>query len=310
MNSYQSLDQLKSAFMAGKIPFPENISVNGMEFRLRGSSEFSFEEMAIKGYNGIIIYSCGLQRRDEALAAGLDVWLLFVWSFGNNDVMHPTDVRPTTPQQSQSDMREDINEANAPSRDNLIGDKVTVRFTTLPGTNPLKGKVDTGADLSSLHVDKWSVNGNKVQFVSSALSPNTITMTLHDHQAVKSVNGIQYRPVIELNIRINDRLISGVLFNLTDRSSMEYPVLIGQNALERGKFLIDPSIREDEDLEDIDWELLHEEVADVVPASVNEYNPEKVQEVYNLLKDNNISFNDLIRHIKTDVASSYETIKY
>jgi hypothetical protein len=310
MNSYESLDQLKSAFVAGKVPFPDSIMVGGLEYRLRGSSEFSFDEMVIKGYNGIIIYSCGLHHRDEALAVGLDVWLLFVWSFDQNKVMQPTDVRPTTQQRSQSTMREDITEANKPSQDNLIGDKVTVKFTTLPGTNPLKGKVDTGAEISSLHVDNWAINGNKVQFVSSALSPNTITMTLHDHQAVKSVNGIQYRPVVELNVRINDRLISGVLFNLTDRSSMEYPVLIGQNALERGKFLIDPSIREDEELEEIDWALLHEEVADVVPAPTNEYNPEKIQEVYNILKDNNISFNDLIRHIKTEVASSYETIKY
>lgn len=310
MNSYESLDQLKLAFLAGKVNFPENIRVIGLDYRLRGSSKFAFEDIVTKNYKGVVVYSVGNMHREEAVKVGLDQWLLFIWAFNANQQLVPAAVIPTTRHRGAAEVAGnvaiDVSEAQTRD-DNLIGDTVAVRFTTLPGTNALKGKVDTGAEISSLHVDKWSINGNKVQFISKVLSPNTITMSLYDHQAVKSVAGVQYRPIVELNVRVNDRLLSGVLFNLADRGSMEFPVLVGKNILQKGKFLIDPSMTEGE--EAIDWEAIQEAVKDITPPDTA-YDENKAQAVYQMLKDNDLSFDDLIRYIRTEVTSVYEDIKY
>lgn len=130
--------------------------------------------------------------------------------------------------------------------ENVLGDTAEVTFVSLRG-HTLKGKVDTGADVCSLHADHITIDGGRktVQFSSKLLTGNTnvITLPLHDQQAVKSANaGIKYRPIISLTIKINGKLLENVLFNLADRTGLEYPVLIGQNALEQGKFTINPTL--------------------------------------------------------------------
>ena len=136
-------------------------------------------------------------------------------------------------------------EAVQPQDSSVLGDSTEVTFVTLRGHN-LKGKVDTGADVSSLHVDHWHIDNVKktVSFSSKALTggDTVITLPLQDQQAVKSAgNGVKYRPIIALDVKINGKLLNNVLFNLSDRTGMEYPVLVGKNILERGKFTINPS---------------------------------------------------------------------
>lgn len=134
----------------------------------------------------------------------------------------------------------------------VIGDSVELSFPLFPSAKHVRGKVDTGADISSLHVTQWKITGEKITFVSPLLSNNNITMLLKDKQAVKSADGgIEYRPVIELDVVVNGKHISKAVFNLNDRSHMEFPILVGQNILEKGKFLVNPSINEQYD--NIDW---------------------------------------------------------
>ena len=130
--------------------------------------------------------------------------------------------------------------------ENVLGDTAEVTFVSLRG-HTLKGKVDTGADVCSLHADHITVDsGRKVVHFSSKLltgNTNVITLPLHDQQAVKSANaGVKYRPIVSLTVKINGKLLESVLFNLSDRSGLAYPVLIGQNALELGKFIINPTL--------------------------------------------------------------------
>ena len=111
-------------------------------------------------------------------------------------------------------------------------------------------------------------------------------MPVLEKQAVKLSNGsMEYRPVVELNIKINDQQLTNCMFNLNDRGAMTYPILIGQNVLEAGGFMVDPSIDAGEDpnvemgenpmagkemntgadmTEDfeVDWEALQEEFKD------------------------------------------------
>ena len=51
------------------------------------------------------------------------------------------------------------------------------------------------------------------------------------------------REAVRLEVEIGGKLVEGN-FTLADRSHMTYPVLIGQNILRKGNFLIDPLLKE------------------------------------------------------------------
>ena len=249
----------------------------------------------------MVVYSCRDTHKDEAKNVGLNQWMIFLWGFVKNRLV-PYDVRTSTKARTNAGV---ITEGD----DNDIGSTVEVKITNLPGSHPIKGKADTGADISSLHADAFQINreNGTVTFRCPDLSQNELTMHLVDHQAVKSSDGgTEYRPIIELNIKLNGRLVNGVLFNLNDRSHMEFPVLIGKNALVQGKFKIDPSLDESkEPTDEIDWELLQEDVKNVQPYRKD---ITAVQPIYNLLKESDLTFSDLIRYIRTDVTNVMEDL--
>ncbi len=56
---------------------------------------------------------------------------------------------------------------------------------------------------------------------------------------VKSAAGIKKRPTIKVNVILKGTNIEEE-FTLADRSHMTYKMLLGQNVLKKGNFLIDP----------------------------------------------------------------------
>jgi len=123
----------------------------------------------------------------------------------------------------------------------LIGTEVEVTFPQLTNKT-LTGKVDTGATMTSLHATSINVIGRNVEFVCEELSPNTITLPLYSTQDIHTADaGSSERPVVQLSITINGAEIPNVSINLNDRSNMDSPLLIGQNVLSQGEFIIDPS---------------------------------------------------------------------
>lgn len=88
----------------------------------------------------------------------------------------------------------------------------------------LIARIDSGATKSSL--DKALAKRLK-------LVPKAGTKT------IKSSHGISRRKFVEIKIRLNKKILKGD-FTIADRAHMTYQVLIGQNLLKRGKFLIDP----------------------------------------------------------------------
>jgi hypothetical protein len=316
--NFASLDEVKAAFLSGQIEFPQDIQVAGVPYSHRGSSNYSLDDMLKNGKKGVVIYHTPQTNQEAAKQSGLNEWMLFVWSLNNRMSLVPAGVVPTTKARALTQTSETVEPEGEVQTEamgqkglnpsNVIGDTVTVRFATL-GSKAVKGKVDTGAEMSSIHADSWDIRGDKVSFVSRSLSPNTLTLPLVTQQAVKSANGVQYRPVIELTVKINDRVMNGMQFNLSDRKHMDFPVLVGQNILEKGKFLIDPSLREEIDWEFVDAEtknvIVLETVQDDAPPST-----ENVQKIYNILKDNDVSFADLVRYIRTEVVQTMEDVKY
>jgi hypothetical protein len=93
------------------------------------------------------------------------------------------------------------------------------------GKQEVIGRIDTGATASSIDFS-----------LAGTLELGPITKS----KIVKSASGIKKRPIIKARVQLNGDVIEEE-FTLADRSHMTYPLLIGQNILKRGNFLIDPN---------------------------------------------------------------------
>jgi hypothetical protein len=186
---------------------------------------------------------------------------------------------------------------DAPSNQNVIGNTVTIRFAALNQAE-IEGKVDTGATVSSLHATNIRVDqaNNKVSFNSEALGQNTITMELDGAQTVHSAdNGGDKRPTIRMDIEVNGIPLTGVEFNLNDRSNMDSHILVGQNVLKAGNFIID--VNKDEPAENNSTSL-----PQPTPESVDK--EEKILDAIGILVEADITLGDLLKYLKTQAVIS------
>lgn len=85
-------------------------------------------------------------------------------------------------------------------------------------------RVDTGATKSSI---------DKTLAEQLNLVPSQTT------KIVRSSLGISHRPVVEIKAKVDGKILT-TEFTVAERSHLTYPVLIGQNILKMGEFLIDP----------------------------------------------------------------------
>ena len=85
-------------------------------------------------------------------------------------------------------------------------------------------RIDSGAMTSSL--DKTIVE---------KLNLGPILRT----KVIKSASGVEERPIIAARVRIKGKIMEEE-FTVADRNHMTYQVLMGQNILKKGEFLIDP----------------------------------------------------------------------
>jgi hypothetical protein len=128
---------------------------------------------------------------------------------------------------------------------NIIGRKELITIIDLE-LYDLDAKVDTGADSNALHCDHIYIDDDEfVHFtlldeVHPSYHGKRMKMPLYKVKKVKSSNGqIQHRPSIKVKVKIFDKEYKSVI-SLTDRSDMNYPMLIGRKFLS-GKFLVDVS---------------------------------------------------------------------
>ncbi|USN45328.1 MAG: ATP-dependent zinc protease [Candidatus Woesearchaeota archaeon] len=100
--------------------------------------------------------------------------------------------------------------------DNLSSDKEHIE---------LIAKVDTGATKSSIDFG-----------VAKKLGIGPVLRS----SVIRNAHGSKVRPLVEVELVLEGHRLKG-LFSLADRSHLTYPLLIGQNILTQGDFVIDPT---------------------------------------------------------------------
>ena len=111
----------------------------------------------------------------------------------------------------------------------------------------LKARIDTGAGVSSVDAKileiKQTPDGERVRFQIKDGHGGTKTLEreIIDWANIKVLGSDRRnrRPVVIMDVCLGGKKLEGRV-NLNDRSNFLYPVLIGRNLLNTGKFLVDP----------------------------------------------------------------------
>jgi len=108
----------------------------------------------------------------------------------------------------------------------------------LPSGIRLAARIDTGAATSSLDAKHISIRDGVVEVTLSARhGGHVFRLPVKRIVRIKSASGRQQRPVVALTICLGSQQMT-VEANLTDRSHLPYPLLVGRNVLEKG-FVVD-----------------------------------------------------------------------
>lgn len=129
-----------------------------------------------------------------------------------------------------------------------VGIHTMVRLRGFNNDQPINGKVDTGAEMSSLHAGDLQITSDHLaddHVASFTFGSNRYRVPIVGWQAVSSADGgTKRRPIVTFTVYIADEVIPEVEFNLNDRSEMEYELLIGLNLIQAAKLKVDPSLTE------------------------------------------------------------------
>jgi hypothetical protein len=112
----------------------------------------------------------------------------------------------------------------------------------------MKARIDTGAGVSSVHAKILEIiqadDGEHVRFQLEDAEGNkqTLERPIVGWLNIKVMGSEERnrRPTVKLDVCIGGKKLKGRV-NLNDRSSFIYPMLVGRNLLNMGKFLVDPS---------------------------------------------------------------------
>ena len=107
-----------------------------------------------------------------------------------------------------------------------LSEEVTIIASSNQGASQevVIARIDTGATISSIDIE-----------LAEKINMGPVIR----EKMVKSASGKKRRPVIKAIVRIKGITLEGE-FSLANRKGMKYPVLIGQNHLKQGAFLVDP----------------------------------------------------------------------
>jgi hypothetical protein len=99
-------------------------------------------------------------------------------------------------------------------------------------------RIDTGAAKSSLDARELVIQDGMAEFkLPQEFGGMQLRLPIIEWEHVRSPDGRQQRPVVELELCIGSKRIRSKV-NLTDRSMVKYPLILGRNFL-RKNFVVD-----------------------------------------------------------------------
>lgn len=232
MNTYKHINDLYTTFINNNFKF-EDFVVNDMKYL--GPTHRDISWSSIVGKPNIVLTTftiCPQYIRQYIEQHGKDVVhnqykIIFGWTYNNLNQLIPLGVMYTTANRISNNISESIE----------ISPHETIVIDGINGNQPIKAKIDTGADMCCLHATNIVANNNIVTFVSFG---KKYQMNVVDMQHIKQADSDEStaRPVVSLNVKIADKYVTNIQFNLNDRSNMDCHVLIGKNLLSKHDFAI------------------------------------------------------------------------
>jgi hypothetical protein len=108
----------------------------------------------------------------------------------------------------------------------------------LPWGVKLPARIDTGAAKSSLDARELVIQDGMAEFkLPQEFGGVQLRLPIIEWKHIRSPDGRQQRPVVELELCIGSKRIRSKV-NLTDRSMVKYPLILGRNFL-RKNFVVD-----------------------------------------------------------------------
>jgi len=263
MSEYESIEQINNLFKTGKMQLPKDLYIHGYHYNLLKGISYPVDEMMDKRFKMFLIYNVDPKAKNteewNQLGPNLEEWLIFIWALTPTLTISPARAVTAKKRIAMPDL-ETAEKALAENQ-NIIPDTVDVMFQSFNKT--IQGKIDTGADMTSLHCTGWKkVKPNVITAQIPDLSENLIRLDVIKEIMVKTSEGKdKIRPVVSLKIEIAGKAMDAEM-NLNNREGMSEKLLIGQKVLEKGKFLVDPSVQK-ETSESIDWEGLQDDYKDI-----------------------------------------------
>jgi hypothetical protein len=254
---YSTLQELEQAFKTGEFDISESskVVISGVKYHLSRGTTNKMTDV-VRGTTPAVIYSVDPSEQNlEKLQENSDLneWIVFTWvkkkmSFlpskvFSSDSRHEMPKLDLAVKESSVPTESTLEEATIPD-DRIIDLEAEVILHGINDNKPLKGKVDTGAEMSSLHATNVKINKGS-NIVSFEFNDKIITMPFVDHIAIRTAdNGIEYRPIVAFDVSLPStaeskvKSLQKIQFNLNDRSKMPDKLLLGQNFIKAGNFVV------------------------------------------------------------------------
>lgn len=108
----------------------------------------------------------------------------------------------------------------------------------LPFGVKLPARIDTGAAKSSLDARELKVQDDMVEFkLPEKFGGLQLRLPIIEWRHIRTPEGLDRRPIVELEICLGSKRFR-TMVNLTDRSMVKYPLILGRNFL-REHFVVD-----------------------------------------------------------------------
>jgi hypothetical protein len=322
MDTFTSIEQLNKAFKSHEISkIPSEITI--------GATAFSFRESLIP--SSLIELNNGKKilalYNEHPKSSGQR--LVLVWSMKSGLVISPLLVKLVGHFRGGSEesvMKTESQQAskNEKPEEPVIGSHIDVILNGFNDNQTIRGKVDTGATINSLHATNIKIRKDpyepEQEIVDFEFNGKRYSVGLAQYQSVQSADGgIKYRPVVQFTVKYGEKVVPDVMFNLNDREDMEDKLLIGMNLLSGIGYKIDPT------LESIDlsvpvsaeeWELILEEIEgleiDQSVCGTEDSLTGKTSDVhalYEYLVKQEVTFSTLLGHVKMDTIKIMENLE-